>query len=96
MKKSNNRWKNPWFYVGIIGVILTAIGVDGSTFTTWGAVAKGFMDFIQNPFLIGSCHRRQCDRLHQGHRSGQSRLWGGRLCRGHPQHDYDDFAFDCW
>lgn len=54
MKKSNNRWKNPWFYVGIIGVILTAIGVDGSTFTTWGAVVKGFMDFIQNPFLIGS------------------------------------------
>ena len=51
MKKSNNRWKNPWFYVGIIGVILTAIGVDGSTFTTWGVVAKGFMDFIQNPFL---------------------------------------------
>lgn len=54
MKKSTNRWKNPWFWVGIIGVVLTACGVDASTFTTWGALGRGFIDFIQNPFLIGT------------------------------------------
>lgn len=53
-KKSINRIKNPWFWVGIIGIILTACGVDASTFTTWGALWQGVLDLFQNPFMIAT------------------------------------------
>ena len=35
VKTSKNRWKNPWLWVGVIGVIGTALGVDGTTLTSW-------------------------------------------------------------
>lgn len=54
MKKSNNRWKNVWFYVGIIGVILTALGVDAQTLTSWTALGESCLNFISNPFAIGT------------------------------------------
>jgi phi LC3 family holin len=53
-KKTSNRWRNPWLWVGVIGVILTACGVDASTFTTWTALGTGFIHFISNPFMIGT------------------------------------------
>lgn len=53
-KKSNNRWKNPWFYVGVIGVVLTAIGVDSTTLTSWAALWEGIKAWFSNPYLIGS------------------------------------------
>ena len=35
------RMKNPWFWVGVISVAITAIGVDPMTFTSWAAVLDG-------------------------------------------------------
>ncbi len=29
------RMKNPWFWVGIVSVMLTAIGAEPSMFTSW-------------------------------------------------------------
>lgn len=29
------RFKNPYFWVGLLGVIFTAMGVDATTLTTW-------------------------------------------------------------
>nr|DAJ99799.1 MAG TPA: holin [Caudoviricetes sp.] len=48
------RMKNPWFWVGLAGVILTAMGVSPETLTSWGAVVEAFKSFIMNPFMLGS------------------------------------------
>lgn len=48
------RVKNPYFWIGLVGMFLCAIGVDSSTLTTWGAVVEQLKEFISNPFLIGS------------------------------------------
>jgi|GEM_PF-606460 len=53
-KKSKNRWKNPWFYVGIAGIILTACGIDGQTLTSWGALYSAIKSWLGNPYLIGA------------------------------------------
>lgn len=48
------RIKNPYFWVGLIGVILTAMGVSPEMFTSWEAVGNQLLAFISNPFMIGS------------------------------------------
>ena len=47
------RSKNPWFWVSLGGVILTAMGVSPEMFTSWGAVADAFVALISNPYLLG-------------------------------------------
>ena len=50
------RMKNPWFWVGIVSVAITAIGVDPSTFTSWGAVLDGIKSVLSNPVqLVTMC-----------------------------------------
>lgn len=50
------RFKNPWFWVGIVSVAITAIGVDPSTFTSWGAVLDGIKSVLSNPVqLVTMC-----------------------------------------
>lgn len=46
------RMKNPWFWVGIVSVALTAIGVDPQTFTSWQAVWQGVVSVVQNPVQL--------------------------------------------
>ena len=29
------RLKNPWFWVGVVSIIITAIGLDPTTMTSW-------------------------------------------------------------
>lgn len=48
------RAKNPWFWISLIGVILTAMGVSPEMFTSWDAVLGAIKDLITNPFLLGS------------------------------------------
>jgi phi LC3 family holin len=48
------RVKNPYFWVGVFGVILTAMGVSPEMLTSWGAVWEAILNLIQNPFMIGS------------------------------------------
>lgn len=47
------RFKNPWFWVGLIGTILTAMGVSPEMFTNWGAVYEAIIGLLSNPFQIG-------------------------------------------
>ena len=46
------RMKNPWFWVGIVSVAITAIGVDPMTFTSWTAVFEGIKAVAQNPVQL--------------------------------------------
>lgn len=48
------RVKNPWFWVGLMGVILTAMGISAETLTSWQAVYDAFIGLISNPFMLGS------------------------------------------
>ena len=47
------RFKNPWFWVGLIGTILAAMGVSPEMFTNWGAVYEAIIGLLSNPFQIG-------------------------------------------
>ena len=42
-------FKNPWFWVGVASVAITAIGVDPQTFTSWAAVWNGAVSVLSNP-----------------------------------------------
>lgn len=46
------RMKNPWFWVGVASVAITAIGVDPQTFTSWSAVLDGIKAVAQNPVQL--------------------------------------------
>lgn len=46
------RFKNPWFWVGVVSVALTAIGLDPSMFTSWGALYDAVIDVLGNPFQL--------------------------------------------
>lgn len=50
------RIKNPWFWVGVLSVAVTAIGVDPQTFTSWAAVWDGIKAVLSNPVqLVTMC-----------------------------------------
>lgn len=50
------RIKNPWFWVGVASVAVTAIGVDPQTFTSWAAVWEGIKSVLSNPVqLVTMC-----------------------------------------
>ncbi len=46
------RVKNPWFWVGVGSIALTAIGVDPHTFTSWQAVWQGLLSLLGNPVQL--------------------------------------------
>ena len=48
------RMKNPWFWVGLVGVVLAAMGVSPEMLTSWGAVADAALELISNPFMLAS------------------------------------------
>ena len=47
------RAKNPWFWVGLFGTIMAAMGVSPEMFTSWGAVLDAIRSLLSNPFQIG-------------------------------------------
>lgn len=48
------RAKNPYFWVGLGGVILTAMGVSPETFTSWSVVWEQLAALVSNPFMLCS------------------------------------------
>lgn len=49
-----SRLKNPWFWVGLAGVIFTAMGINPEMLTSWDAVVHSFKHLIGNPFMLGT------------------------------------------
>lgn len=47
-----NKIKNPYFWIGLIGVILTALQVEASTLTSWDKVLLLIIDTLKNPYLL--------------------------------------------
>lgn len=48
------RFKNPWFWVGLCGTILAAMGVSPEMFTSWGAVWESMVNMVRNPYMLVS------------------------------------------
>lgn len=48
------RFKNPWFWVGICGTVLAAMGVSPEMFTSWGAVWEAMVNMVSNPYMLVS------------------------------------------
>ena len=48
------RLKNPWFWVGLIGIILTAMGVSPEMLTSWDILWDNIKALFSNPFMLGS------------------------------------------
>ena len=51
-----NRYKNPYFWIGLIGVILTAMGISPEKLTSWDMVVAAAVDLIKNPYLLLHSH----------------------------------------
>lgn len=49
-----SKFKNPYFWLGIAGVVLTAMGVEPEMFTSWQIVADKAMELVSNPFMLVS------------------------------------------
>lgn len=50
----NVRFKNPYFWIGLIGLFFATIQVEPSMLTNWGLLVESIKDFACNPFLVGS------------------------------------------
>jgi phi LC3 family holin len=48
------RVKNPYFWIGLGGVILTAMGISADMLTSWAAVWDALVNLVGNPFMLGS------------------------------------------
>lgn len=46
------RLKNPWFWVGIVSICITAIGIDPQSLTSWEAVGACVVDVLRNPVQL--------------------------------------------
>lgn len=49
-----SKFKNPYFWIGIAGVVLTAMGVEPEMFTSWQIVVDKAMELVSNPFMLVS------------------------------------------
>lgn len=47
------RIKNPYFWIGLIATILTAIGVSPDSLTSWTILSEKIMLLLGNPFSLG-------------------------------------------
>lgn len=47
------RMRNPWFWVGLGGTILTAMNVSPAMFTSWALVGQEVIALVSNPFRLG-------------------------------------------
>ena len=48
------RAKNPYFWVGLLGVILTAMGSTPDMFTSWDIVFAQLRELVSNPYMLCS------------------------------------------
>lgn len=48
------RFKNPYFWIGLIGLFFATLQVDVQTLTSWSLLSVELENFINNPFLIFS------------------------------------------
>ena len=55
MKKINwkVRVKNPYFWFGLVAIVLAAVGVKPEMFTSWSILIMQVKSLLSNPFALG-------------------------------------------
>ena len=48
------RMKNPWFWIGLVSIALTALGVDLRSLVSWPALASCALDVLRNPVQLAT------------------------------------------
>lgn len=48
------RYKNPYFYFGIVAIIFASAGIDFETLTSWPLLLEALKGIVMNPFTLGS------------------------------------------
>ena len=48
------RMRNPWFWVGIVSAVVSALRVDVNALTSWGAVWSCLAGIIENTLQLGT------------------------------------------
>lgn len=46
------KFKNPYFYLSVIGLIFSASGVDFNELTSWNLLGKALLDILNNPVCV--------------------------------------------
>ena len=46
------RLQNPWFWVGLLGVMLSAVGMEPEMFTSWATVWEAIKGVALNPYQL--------------------------------------------
>lgn len=46
------KFKNPYFYLSVIGLIFSASGVDFNELTSWNLLGKALIDILNNPVCV--------------------------------------------
>lgn len=49
-----NRIKNPYFWLGLGGVIFSSAGVDFNTLTSWNLLGEALLSILANPVAVVS------------------------------------------
>lgn len=49
-----DRLKNPYFVIGLAGVIFSAAGIDFESLTNWSILWHNILNILGNPFLLAS------------------------------------------
>ena len=48
----NPKFKNPWFWLGLVSIIFGSAGVDVNTLTSWNALGQAVLGILQNPVAV--------------------------------------------
>ena len=46
------KFKNPYFYLGIVAVVFSAAGVDIATLSSWPLLAAALLSIVNSPFTL--------------------------------------------
>ena len=49
-----DRFKNPYFIFGLIGIIFSAAGIDSTSLTNWSILWLNILEILKNPYLLMS------------------------------------------
>ena len=48
----NPKFKNPYFWLGLVSIIFGSAGVDMNTLTSWSALGQAVLGILQNPVAV--------------------------------------------
>jgi phi LC3 family holin len=48
----NTRFKNVGFWIGIVGIVLTAAGIDPASITSWDILFTNIVEVVKNPYML--------------------------------------------